>query len=757
MIKSFILSVLIAAIDCVAQVSPWAAYGPPGQVTALALHPSNPSTIFAGTHMAGVYMSTDAGESWHHSSRGIPLSELLSGNSISRIVFHPYNPSIVYIGTGFNTTGGGKGFYKSTDGGRTWILKYDSFHPILAVSINPKVPTELFITVPLRLLRSRDGGETFQEVLQDFGGSNFGSPVEFDNNDSITIYFLDNNGNFYKSSDSGDTWEKTSHNKSIAIWRLFQDESNGDFYIFSSQGVFKLVAGKGFVELNNGLPRGHYGMGDMAYDRQRNVFYVASESGVYKSLDKGETWQKIFDAPEVMTIIFFQEMLWAGTAVGVYRSTDSGKTWQSFNKNLAAAYVNHVAVAETDNQFIYAATSKGVFQSTDGGCNWQHLPQVGGTHYVNQVAIDNTDKNTAYAAFGEYYGVFFGIFKTWDGGITWTDISPFPDYPATAIDIQYDDPRQIYVGAPSSLAKSSDRGQNWELLWGQSGASEVNAVRISISNPKVIYLGISSNDPSSDGIWITENGGNTWARRVNGLDYGISYTGIISLAVHPLNQSVAYAGTWFSNIYKTTNLGRNWKVLSRGLPNREKRITGLATHKNNPSAVFAAISGYYLAPEQRGIYKSIDEGENWERLPESNIYNNYVTSLNYFEANGRELFYIGTRGQGIFTNAFVETNVARQRLDKAKKSILFGNYPNPFNTATFIKYELHTSASVLLKVYNTTGQEVRTLVNELQVEGLHVVHWDGKNDFSRTVSSGIYVFKLQVGDHIQSRKMLHLR
>jgi hypothetical protein len=85
------------------------------------------------------------------------------------------------------------------------------------------------------------------------------------------------------------------------------------------------------------------------------------------------------------------------------------------------------------------------------------------------------------------------------------------------------------------------------------------------------------------------------------------------------------------------------------------------------------------------------------------------------------------------------------------------NYPNPFNPQTVIVYNLTSKAEVVLKVYNLRGQEVKTLVKEMQNPGNQSVLWDGTDNNSRIVSSGIYIYRLTAGKEQQSRKMLFLR
>jgi hypothetical protein len=85
---------------------------------------------------------------------------------------------------------------------------------------------------------------------------------------------------------------------------------------------------------------------------------------------------------------------------------------------------------------------------------------------------------------------------------------------------------------------------------------------------------------------------------------------------------------------------------------------------------------------------------------------------------------------------------------------LHQNYPNPFNPTTTIQYELSGSANVVLKIYNTLGQEVVTLVNGKQPAGTKSVTWDGRDHSGRHVGSGIYVYQMKVENEIQSKKMV---
>jgi hypothetical protein len=89
--------------------------------------------------------------------------------------------------------------------------------------------------------------------------------------------------------------------------------------------------------------------------------------------------------------------------------------------------------------------------------------------------------------------------------------------------------------------------------------------------------------------------------------------------------------------------------------------------------------------------------------------------------------------------------------------VLKQNYPNPFNPATTIAYDLHKSADVTIKIYNLAGQEVKTLLKGKQPAGSKQVTWDGRDNNGHQVASGVYLYRLQADNTVQTRKMVLLK
>ncbi len=88
---------------------------------------------------------------------------------------------------------------------------------------------------------------------------------------------------------------------------------------------------------------------------------------------------------------------------------------------------------------------------------------------------------------------------------------------------------------------------------------------------------------------------------------------------------------------------------------------------------------------------------------------------------------------------------------------LHQNYPNPFNPITTLRYDLPENSYVNVTIYDMLGREIRTLVNSTQDAGFKSVLWNATNDYGKPVSAGVYLYKIQAGEFIQTRKMVLLK
>jgi arabinogalactan endo-1,4-beta-galactosidase len=145
------------------------------------------------------------------------------------------------------------------------------------------------------------------------------------------------------------------------------------------------------------------------------------------------------------------------------------------------------------------------------------------------------------------------------------------------------------------------------------------------------------------------------------------------------------------------------------------------------------IGIFYWAPE----YISVPQlGSPWENLTLFDFTGELLSSIEAFDST---LSYLAPPNR--LTDSFH----------------LYQNYPNPFNSTTTINYEIQNHSYVVLKIYDLLGQMVGTLVNEYQSAGRYSVAWNGSEEDGQSLSSGLYIYSLQINDTRQWKKMLLLR
>lgn len=133
-----------------------------------------------------------------------------------------------------------------------------------------------------------------------------------------------------------------------------------------------------------------------------------------------------------------------------------------------------------------------------------------------------------------------------------------------------------------------------------------------------------------------------------------------------------------------------------------------------------------------------------------------IGNLQVFRCYKYPLDYSAFEGKDLATGDPVELAVYNEQgiITEFK---LFDNYPNPFNPITNIEFSFIERSIVTVVVYDVLGNKVKTLVNDIMEPGLKTITWDSQDDSGNIVSSGIYFYKLQVGQHSQTKKMLLLR
>ncbi len=159
-----------------------------------------------------------------------------------------------------------------------------------------------------------------------------------------------------------------------------------------------------------------------------------------------------------------------------------------------------------------------------------------------------------------------------------------------------------------------------------------------------------------------------------------------------------------------------------------------------PLAVEINYDGNFVDPEKLFIYQKDRSG--WKRLPGTVLLRKHAIKA--------EVTALGEFKLGYDANA--ESNIAVIRDFSLRQ-----NYPNPFNPATTIEYDLPEDGRVNLTIYNLLGQKVRTLVSAPQTAGRYRIMWDAKSEQGNAVASGIYLYRLQTGNFVRTKKLILLK
>ena len=312
------------------------------------------------------------------------------------------------------------------------------------------------------------------------------------------------------------------------------------------------------------------------------------------------------------------------------------------------------------------------------------------------------------------------------------------------------------------------------------------------------------------GVYYSNNYGNTWEQRDNGL----TSLDVDALAIDKNN--ILYLGTWSNGIYRSTDFGIQWNTANEGLTSLSVDDIIIAS---SGTIYIGTTDGVYSSTNQgqswnpltigwnqvlsvaidshenifadklgAGVFRSTDLGKSWT-LVSSDIWSPiediainskdeiYVAGANgVFESNnnGQDwtifntgltdwnsanalIFDIDNRLIAATTNKGVcwttsSTTSAIQKESNINNFDLSQNYPNPFNPTTKIEYSIPITSFVTLKVYDILGREVATLVNEEKFSGNYKVVFDGSD-----LSSGIYFYKIQAGNYSSVKKMVLLQ
>jgi hypothetical protein len=279
------------------------------------------------------------------------------------------------------------------------------------------------------------------------------------------------------------------------------------------------------------------------------------------------------------------------TSRGLFKSTDRGATWAPINTGLSDLAVQALAIDPVHDSTLYAGTANGlVWKTIDGGGHWT-FSGVGLPTFAAEVAalaIDPVTPSTVYATEGA------GVFKSTDGGATWSHAGL--SIPAGPLVIDPRAPTTLYASTADGVFKSTDGGADWTASnTGLPSPPSLTTLALSPSDPSVLYAGTRGS-----GVFTSTDGGGHWSPVNNGLPGspgGAAFAEIGALAVDSSTPGTVYTAfdstindvTLPGAVFKSTNGGQSWAVVSSGLP-PGSLVTTLALDPSDPSILYAGRS-----------------------------------------------------------------------------------------------------------------------------------------------------------------------
>jgi hypothetical protein len=655
-----------------------------GRVVAVAAHPTDPNTFYLAAAGGGAWKTTTGGNSW------TPLTDNQSTLFMGAIALTPSNPNIVYAGTGEATNGGlsfyGRGVLKSTDGGATWTLLGNAQfnrRAISSIAVHPTDPNLVYVGVndsPTNGLpgnagvwRSTDGGINWTQLAGGLPARTVSDVIMDPNNPQILyaavgVDFGATQNGVYKSINGGNTWAVAGNfptgamNSNIGRIRLAIARSNSQVLYASvanqSTGALLFVArtadaGATWTQLA-GTPNymgslGWYAQALAVDPTNANIVY-AGGLNLVRSGDGGNNWVGISvgangRGPHVDHHGFTFDSI--GRLIntndgGVWRLDNPNPgsiLWTNLNNNLQLTQFIGIALHPTNANIAWGGSQdNGTEQFIDmGTLAWtERFGNDGGF-----VRVDRANPNTVYQT--SQYPIGAGFLRRSDnGGLNWTikttginTSDPGEFYIPYIMDPV--NPQRLLLGT-NRVYETTNRGDLWTpistpMTAGWTSSRNITALAAAATDVNTIYAAAGPQ------VFVTTNRGTAWNLRSTGLPGGGDITDIL---VDPTNSQIAYAVREIfggGHVFRTTDGGMNWTDISGNLADLptvsiELDVRGAGT----------ADDVVYVGTDT-GVFVSNNLGMTWSRLGVG-LPNVQVRDLELNKALG--ILAAGTHGRGMW-------------------------------------------------------------------------------------------------------------
>jgi len=260
-----------------------------------------------------------------------------------------------------------------------------------------------------------------------------------------------------------------------------------------------------------------------------------------------------------------------------------GLTFRNIGPFRGGRSVAAAGVIQNPQVYYMGSTGGGLWKTEDAGFSWKNISDRQlETGSVGDIAVAESDHNVIYVGMGEHairgvmttYGD--GVYKSTDGGQTWTHVGLDKTRHISDVIIHPSNPDVVYVAAQGAahgptpdrgIYKTTDGGQSWEKILFVDEKSGASSLSMDMTNPRILYAAFWEHQRYP---WKVKSGGPG------------------------------------SGIYKSTDGGENWEELTEGLPELMGKI-GISVSRANPNRIWANIEA-----EKGGVYRSDDGGKNWQ-------------------------------------------------------------------------------------------------------------------------------------------------
>ncbi len=482
----------------------WSSLGPDGgSVGAVAVDPSNPRVVYAGSTQGGVWKSLDGGATWSHASRGLTDYRMVA------LAIDPLHPSTLYAAAL-------TGVWKSVDAAATWHAtpfpaQNLGFTAVSSLLIDPARPGTIYAADFFEIYASNDGGNSWAYLHEDVDG--FGIQLAADpvHGNLFAVVTRETTGlGLLVSADGGASWSDITGD--IPALPAFVDEifalqlavdpnpPGAAFFAFTYIGVPPGTQETAtFRSVDGGSSWTHAGPGGapIAVGPAHRIYAAG-----YRSADGGATWTPTGAPPDLLLTLTAgpsPDLVYAGALDhGVLRSDDGARSWQIADRGLRASPVAAVAVDPGDPARLYAVVpGQGFFVSRNAGQRWRRagagLPTDTTSLQYSTLAIDPADSAVLYVS---WLGGFGGFSRSTDGGATFTTLPPAGEscYYVLSFGIAPGAPSTLYAsgglqhtcdserGPDCTVFQSTDSGGTWSCL-------DVNAASLTLapSSPGTLY------------------------------------------------------------------------------------------------------------------------------------------------------------------------------------------------------------------------------------------------------------------------------